>query len=135
MTLRTRTTKSIVLTAAAAILGSNAQLACLGDRNSGSSRNEIRVKVTDVGFDQQGNTHYVMLEDQSGRRAMPIMIGDDEARTIMFELNGIKPDRPLTTDLLRNVILQTGNHVDRVVKVTFATRFSMRKSISIAIAM
>jgi uncharacterized protein len=71
--------------------------------------------VTDVGFDQSSNTHYVMLEDQDGRRAMPIMIGDDEARGIMLELNGIKPDRPLTTDLLRNVIRQTGNQVDRVV--------------------
>ncbi|HEX4210431.1 MAG TPA: bifunctional nuclease domain-containing protein [Candidatus Binataceae bacterium] len=71
--------------------------------------------MTDVGFDEDSNTHYVMLEDQKGRRAMPIMIGEDEARTIMLELNGIKPDRPLTADLLRNVIQQTGNQVDRVV--------------------
>jgi bifunctional DNase/RNase len=115
MTLRTRAAKSIVLAAAAAILASCALLACFGGHDTITSRNEVRVKVTDVGFDGQSNTHFVMLADQNGRRGMPIMIGDDEARTIMLELNGIKPDRPLTADLLRNVIQQTGNQVDRVV--------------------
>jgi uncharacterized protein len=115
MTVGLRTAKSIGFAAVAAMLGSCALLACLGNRNATVSRDQIRVKVTDVGFDQPSNTHYVMLEDQDGRRAMPIMIGDDEARTIMLELNGIKPDRPLTADLLRNIILQTGNRVDRVV--------------------
>ena len=115
MTLRTRAAKSIALAAAAAILASCALLACFGERGTATSRNEVRVKVTDVGFDEQSNAHYVVLADQNGRRGMPIIIGDDEARTIMLELNGIKPDRPLTADLLRNVIQQTGNHVDRVV--------------------
>jgi uncharacterized protein len=115
MTLRRRGAKSVVLAGAAAIVGSCALLACFGGHDASSTRNEIRVKVTDVGYDQQSNSHYVMLEDRDGRRAMPIMVGDDEARTIMLELNGIKPERPLSTDLLRNVIQQTGNHVDRVV--------------------
>ena len=100
---------------AGAILSSSILLACLESHTNQPAPDEVRVKVTDVGFDQSSNTHYVMLEDQGGRRAMPIMIGDDEARSIMLELNGIKPDRPLTTDLLRNVIRQTGNQVDRVV--------------------
>ena len=46
---------------------------------------------------------------------LQILIGDEEARTIMFEMHGIRPDRPLTHDLLRDLIEQTGNHVDRVV--------------------
>src|SRR5260370_11615012 len=33
----------------------------------------------------------------------------------MLEMHGIKPDRPLTHDLLRDLIEQTGNRVDRVV--------------------
>ena len=49
------------------------------------------------------------------RRALQILIGDEEARTIMLEMHGIKPDRPLTHDLLRDLIEQTGNRVDRVV--------------------
>jgi len=46
---------------------------------------------------------------------LQILIGDEEARTIMLEMHGIKPDRPLTHDLLRDLIEQTGNHIDRVV--------------------
>lgn len=105
----------LIVLAAGAILCSSILLACLGGHENRSAPDEVRVKVTDVGFDQNSNTHYVMLEDQNGQHAMPIMIGDDEARSIMLELNGIKPDRPLTTDLLRNVIRQTGNQVDRIV--------------------
>jgi uncharacterized protein len=114
MVLKTRAARLILLIAGA-FLCSSILLACLGSHTNRPAPDEVRVKVTDVGFDQSSNTHYVMLQDQDGRRAMPIMIGDDEARSIMLELNGIKPDRPLTSDLLRNVIRQTGNQVDRVV--------------------
>jgi hypothetical protein len=75
---------------------------------------QVRVQVASVGFDQDTGTHYIMLEDKAGGRSLPITIGDEEARAIMFELHGIKPERPLTCELLRNAIEQTGNHVDRV---------------------
>jgi len=75
----------------------------------------VRVKVANVGFDQESGTHFVLLADQAGIRTLPILIGDDEARAIMFELRGVKPPRPLTYELLRDVIEQTGNRVDRIV--------------------
>jgi bifunctional DNase/RNase len=114
MGLTTSPARSILLIAGAGLC-SSILIACLSSHANRPAPDEVRVKVTDVGFDQSSNTHFVMLEDQAGHRAMPIMIGDDEARSIMLELNGIKPDRPMTTDLLRNVIRQTGNQVDRVV--------------------
>ena len=104
-----------MIIAAAAATAACALIACVGGHTDGAGRGDVRVKVTDVGFDQPNNTHYVMLENQDGTRSLPIMIGEDEARTIMLELNNIKPDRPLTADLLRNVIQRTGNQVDRVV--------------------
>ncbi len=76
---------------------------------------QVRVDVTDVAYDHSTGTHYLVLEEKSGRRVLPIAIGDDEARAIMFELRGIKPERPLTYELLLKVIEQTGNKVDRVV--------------------
>jgi len=115
MTVGIREAKSSVVAVAAAAVASCALLACFGGHTGGASRNDIPVRVTDVGFDQPSGTHYVMLEDQDGTHSLPIMIGDDEARTIMLELNGIKPDRPLTADLLRSVIQRTGNQVDCVV--------------------
>jgi uncharacterized protein len=76
---------------------------------------QVRVDVTDVAYDHSTGTHYLVLEEKSGRRVLPIAIGDDEARAIMFELRGIKPERPLTYELLLKLIEQTGNKVDRVV--------------------
>jgi uncharacterized protein len=76
---------------------------------------QVRVDVTDVAYDHSSGTHYLVLEEKSGRRVLPIAIGDDEAQAIMFELRGIKPERPLTYELLLDLIEQTGNKVDRVV--------------------
>jgi bifunctional DNase/RNase len=76
---------------------------------------QVRVDVTDVAYDHSTGTHYLVLEEKSGRRVLPIAIGDEEARAIMFELRGIKPPRPLTYQLLLNLIDQTGSRVERVV--------------------
>jgi hypothetical protein len=83
--------------------------------NEGPSPDQVRVEVANVGLDNDSGAHYVLLEDSARTRALQILIGDEEARTIMLEMHGIKPDRPLTQDLLRDLIEQTGNHVDRVV--------------------
>jgi bifunctional DNase/RNase len=83
--------------------------------NGGPSPDQVRVEVANVGLDNDSGAHYVLLEDLARTRALQILIGDEEARTIMLEMHGIKPDRPLTHDLLRDLIERTGNHVDRVV--------------------
>jgi uncharacterized protein len=76
---------------------------------------QVRVDVTDVAYDHSTGAHYLVLEEKAGRRVLPIAIGDDEAQAIMFELRGIKPQRPLTYELMLKLIEQTGNKVDRVV--------------------
>lgn len=92
-----------------------ALVSCAGHNDSATARNDVRVRVASVGFDQDTGSHFVLLKEENGKHSLPLMIGDDEARAIMFELHGIKTERPLTHDLLRNVIRITGNHVDRVV--------------------
>ena len=76
---------------------------------------QVKVEVASVGVDGDTGEHYVLLADHAGQRELPIAIGDTEAQAIMLELHGIKAERPLTHDLLREMIEQTGNHVDRVV--------------------
>jgi uncharacterized protein len=98
----------------AAMLGLCHGCARRGD-NRGPSSDQVRVEVANVGLDNDSGAHYVLLEDLARTRVLQILIGDEEARTIMLEMHGIKPDRPLTHDLLRDLIDQTGNHVDRVV--------------------
>jgi hypothetical protein len=75
---------------------------------------EVRVEVTDVGYDKTSASRYVQLEDRASRRSLQIVIGDDEAQAITLELRGLSSPRPLTSELLRDVIARTGNEVDRV---------------------
>jgi uncharacterized protein len=96
---------------AIALLGTG----CAGRHGAADSAGQVRVEVASVGFDDESGAHFVLLEDLSGKRSLQILIGDEEARAIMFEMHGIKAERPMTHDLLRNVIEKTGNRVDRVV--------------------
>jgi uncharacterized protein len=75
---------------------------------------EVRVHVQSVGFDRGSGAHFVLLIDSSGKRQLPMMIGETEAYAIGLAVHGIKPDRPLTQDLLSSIIEKTGNKVDRV---------------------
>lgn len=89
---------------------------CAGRHAPDPTPEEFRkVEIASVGLDSESGAHFVLLADKQARRGLPIMIGDLEARAILLELHGIKSERPLTHDLLRSVIEETGNHVDRVV--------------------
>lgn len=76
---------------------------------------QVRVDVADVAYDHSAGVHYLVLEEKAGRRVLPIVVGDDEAQAIMFELRGVRPQRPLTYELLLQLIQLTGNRIDRVV--------------------
>ena len=78
------------------------------------SPDEVRVQVARVGFDDETGANYVLLLDESESRMLPIMIGESEATAILLSLHGIKPERPFTHDLMRSIIGQTGNRVDRI---------------------
>ncbi len=82
---------------------------------SNISPNEVRVQVAKVGFDQETGAHFVLLQDDTESRELPIMIGESEAQAIMLSIQGIKPPRPFTHDLMRSIIAKTGNDVDRIV--------------------
>ena len=75
---------------------------------------EVRVEVTDVGYDQRLASHYVRLDDRAKQRSLQIAIGDEPARAILLELRGLQSARPLTNQLLGTVLARTGNAVDRV---------------------
>jgi len=79
------------------------------------SSDEVRVEVVGVQTDSETGVPFVLLEDRIGGRRLPIWIGEAEARSILFELHGLKPARPLTHNLMHSIIVSTGNHVDRTV--------------------
>jgi uncharacterized protein len=79
------------------------------------TKGAVEVNVAKVGYDRSQQAHYVLLREDSRGRVLPVYIGDVEAQAIALALHGVKPERPLTADLLSSVIEKTGNHVDRVV--------------------
>ncbi len=60
------------------------------------------------------NQPIVLLKEVSGDRYLPIWIGAVEATAIAFAQQGVVPARPLTHDLLRDVIEAFGRTLDQV---------------------
>jgi len=66
-------------------------------------------------LDRTTNTPVVILQEQEGERVLPIWIGPAEASAIAMELAGVKFARPLTHDLLKQVILGLGADLRKVI--------------------
>jgi len=62
-----------------------------------------------------GGAYALILSETGGNRRLPIIIGTFEAQAIALELESIKPPRPMTHDLLKNLVLSFNSNVDQVV--------------------
>ena len=79
------------------------------------SATQVQVRVAHLGLDRTTNTPVVILQEQEGERVLPIWIGPAEASAIAMELAGVKFARPLTHDLLKQVILGLGADLRKVI--------------------
>ena len=61
-----------------------------------------------------GGAYALILTEKDGGRRLPIIIGTFEAQAIALELESIKPPRPMTHDLLKNIIMRFDSAVDFV---------------------
>jgi hypothetical protein len=61
-----------------------------------------------------GGAYALILKEVNGLRRLPIIIGAFEAQSIALEMEGIKPPRPLTHDLLKNVMDSLGANLTDV---------------------
>jgi uncharacterized protein len=62
-----------------------------------------------------GGAYAILLKEIDGSRRLPIIIGAFEAQAIALEIEGIKPPRPLTHDLLKHTIDNLGAAVNEVI--------------------
>lgn len=62
-----------------------------------------------------GGAYALLLKEVYGMRRLPIIIGSFEAQSIALEMEGIKPQRPLTHDLLKNIIENLGGTVIEII--------------------
>ena len=61
------------------------------------------------------NQPIVLLKERTGDRFLPIWIGAFEATAIAFALQGIETARPMTHDLMKNILDETGTTMEKVV--------------------
>src|ERR1700710_364675 len=66
------------------------------------------VEVVGVRLEMPSNQPIVLLRELMGERYLPIWIGAVEATAIAFAQQGVVPPRPLTHDLMRDVLEATG---------------------------
>ena len=72
------------------------------------------VDVLGVRVEMPSNQPIVLLREVAGERYLPIWIGAVEATAIAFAQQGVVPPRPLTHDLLKDVLEATGNELTEV---------------------
>lgn len=61
-----------------------------------------------------GGAYALILKEVNGPRRLPIIIGASEAQSIALEMEGIKPPRPLTHDLMKNIIGSFGGELQEI---------------------
>lgn len=74
----------------------------------------IKLKVKGVSVDEAGN-FFIILVDENDTKVLPIGIGKLEAQNIAMPIQGVTPPRPMTHDLLKNVIEELGGKPKKVV--------------------
>ncbi len=94
---------------------------------------EIEVKIRALMMDPNSGTPIIILKDVQSETMLPIWVGAYEANAIALEIEKHAPPRPMTHDLLRNLIVELGVRVERVVVTslrdnTFFAVIEMRNS-------
>ncbi|MBN2105357.1 bifunctional nuclease family protein [bacterium] len=75
----------------------------------------VSVKVERVTLDTSNNRFVVILRDEINDRWLPIVVGPAEAQAIAFELERVVPPRPMTHDLIRNLLSSLNVKIAKVV--------------------
>jgi bifunctional DNase/RNase len=76
-----------------------------------------RIQVDILGLSTSpasGGAYALILKEMGGSRRLPIIIGAFEAQSIALEMEGIKPPRPLTHDLMKTIIDKMGVSLSEV---------------------
>ena len=75
---------------------------------------DVPVFVIDLTIDKKTKVPLVVLQERSGNRQLPICIGLMEASAIAAAKEGLELPRPMTHDLLANMLDKLGGHLESV---------------------
>ncbi len=79
---------------------------------------EIEMKIRGLMMDPITNMPIVILKEATGNAILPIWVGVSEANAIALEIEKVVTPRPMTHDLLKNVLIGLDSHVQKVVVTT-----------------
>ncbi len=74
----------------------------------------IEVEINEVTFNPSSKSYMVILRQKDADRWLPIYIGPGEAQTITFNMRHSQYPRPMTFDLMQNMVEKLGGVVSRV---------------------
>lgn len=75
----------------------------------------VEMKVRGVALDPVSNMPIIILRDEEDRRSLPIWVGLFEANAIALELDKVSTPRPMTHDLIKNILESLDAKVEKVV--------------------
>ena len=76
---------------------------------------QIEMTIKGLMIDPITNMPIIILRDQEGQRILPIWVGVFEANAIALQIENVQTPRPMTHDLLKNVIDDLQGQVERIV--------------------
>ena len=74
----------------------------------------IEMRVMGIALDTRTGSPIVVLHDKDNRKALPIWIGSAEASAIIRKIENLTVARPMTHDLIIDIIKQTGYTLDKI---------------------
>ncbi len=75
----------------------------------------IELSLIGVRVELPANQPIVLLKESEGERYLPIWIGNSEATAIALALQGVTPPRPMTHDLMKNILEEVQVLLERIV--------------------
>ncbi len=96
-----------------------------------SEQTLVEVKIGALIMDPNTNTPIVVLKGVESETVLPIWVGAFEANAIALEIEKVVPQRPMTHDLLRNVIVEcqlsaSGVVITDLLENTFFARIELK---------
>lgn len=76
---------------------------------------QIEMTIKGLMVDPITSTPIIILRDNDGQRVLPIWVGVFEANAIALQIENVTPPRPMTHDLLRNIIQDLHGRIERIV--------------------
>jgi len=93
----------------------------------------VSVRVERVTLDTASNRFVVILRDDAYKRWLPIVVGPAEAQAIALQMENVQPPRPMTHDLIKNILNELDIKITKVVVTklqdnTYYAKIEMEKN-------